>query len=87
MAVMQTSKSHVLFRSSSCPSKLPDLSRDLADMSTIGATASAPDIDVREARSKVGHLAAEFLRVTIFEMPELAEIERFHCNGVWHEAP
>lgn len=56
------------------PSNFTDLSRNLANMSTISATASAPDIDMREALCKFGHLSAEFFGVTVFEMPELTEI-------------
>ena len=63
-----------------------NLSGDLADMPPVCAATAAPDVDVRKALRKGGHLPTKLFWIAIFKMPELAEIERFHRNGIWHEA-
>lgn len=45
---------------------------DLANVAAIGPAASTPHIHMRKSSGEPSHLDAEFLGVTVFEMPELA---------------
>ena len=63
-----------------------DLSGNLADVAAIRPTAPAPDIDVGKPFGQAGHLGAQFLRITVFQMTKLAQVQRLHRNGVRHES-
>ncbi|PRY71614.1 hypothetical protein CLV76_1416 [Marivita geojedonensis] len=50
-----------------------DLTGDLADMAAVGATAAAPDVDMRKTGGEPSHLLPEFLGVSVFEMAKTAK--------------
>jgi hypothetical protein len=64
---------------------LTNLSRNLADVATIRATAATSYNDVREFSRQRAHLSAQFAGVAIFEMTQLAQIQRFHGDHGVHD--
>ena len=44
--------------------------------------APSPDIDVLVPPSKLAHQRAQFLRITLFQMPDLAQLDLVPCGGV-----
>lgn len=69
-------------------SALPELANppcNLGYVTPVCATAPAPHIHLGKSAGKLGHLEPELFGITIFEMTELAEIERLHRHGVREE--
>ena len=65
-----------------CPPNVTNLSGDLADMPPICTAATAPDVDVRKALRKCGHLPAKLFWIAIFKMPEFAQLQLLHHGRI-----
>lgn len=56
-----------------CISGFTDFSRYLADMAGIGATASAPNVNVGKTMRESGHLISQFFGIAVFQMSQAAQ--------------